>query len=323
MCKNIIILVIIIIILILLYRLNKFVNYEYYEYFETSREHKIAFLFLTYNNLKRPDIWNKFFDIDENSSSKYSNKFSIYNHAKEQDKVTDSLLVNRHISENVDTCWGCFGTVEANILLMKSALQDPLNKKFILVSESCTPIISFDRLYKELMKDNKNRINFWKTNNTMDRYDSIIDPEFFKSDFKKHCAQGLIFNRAYAELLVNTLNENKKKWKNMNCVDEHYFGNLLRVLDSNFNENTDYNNVTFDMWQTDKLNYNNNNIDNNNNNIDNNNIDNINNDDIKSDHYINLKKISNKAIDRLREHNFIFARKIDKETEIDVNYILA
>ena len=92
----------------------------------------------------------------------------------------------------------------------------------------------------------------------------------------------------------------------MNCVDEHYFGNLLRVLDPKFNENTDYNNVTFDMWQADKLNYND-----------------ISNNDIKPDHYINLKKLSNKAIDRIREHNFIFARKIDKETEIDVKYILA
>jgi len=150
MYKNIIILLIIIIILILLYRLNKyslnkFINYES---FENVGEPKIAFLFLTYNNLKRPDIWNKFLDIDENRSSKYSNKFSIYNHSKEQDKVTDTLLIGRHIPENIDTCWGCFGAVEANILMMKSALQDPLNKKFILVSESCAPIISFDRLYQ-------------------------------------------------------------------------------------------------------------------------------------------------------------------------------
>jgi hypothetical protein len=308
MYNKVIKILIVIIIIILLYRIYGF---KFSESFEITREPKIAFLFLTYNNLKRPDIWNKFFNIENDiteidNSSKYANKFSIYNHSKEKDKVTDILLKDRHIPENIDTCWGCFSTVEANILMMKAALKDPLNKKFILVSDSCLPIISFNKLYQELIKDDKNIINFWKENNTLDRYDSIIEPQFSKLEFKKHCAQGLIFNRTSTELLVNTLSEYKNKWKNMTCVDEHYFGNLLSFLDPNNIKNTiQNNNVTFDMWQIDKLNY-----------------ENINSNDIKSDHYINLKILSNKAIDRLREHNFIFARKIDKDTEIDVDYIL-
>ena len=60
------------------------------------------------------------------------------------------------------------------------------------------------------------------------------------------------------------------------------------------------------MWQSDKLNFTN-----------------ITNDDIKPDHYVNLKKISNKGIDRMREYDFMFTRKIDKETDIDINYILS
>ncbi len=317
---NLIIIIILIIVKILLYRLYRHYKNDRIEAFEaleianSQYEPKIAFLFLTYNNLKRPDIWNKFFAIDTelanetksiDNTSDYSNKFSIYNHAKEKDKVTDLLLSGRHISEHIDTCWGCFGTVEANILMMKEALKDPLNKKFILVSDSCAPLVSFNKLYKEVMKDNKSNVNFLKTNNTTDRYDSIIDPSFPKSDFKKHCAQGLIINRTYAEMLINSLNEYKDKWKNMTCVDEHYFGNLLKVLDPNFNVNTNQTNITFDMWQSDKINYKN-----------------LNNDDIKPDHYVNLKKLSNKGIDRIREHDFIFSRKIDKDTEIDIDYLL-
>lgn len=312
----IVILLVIIMLLILLYRINKsnlFVKNEGFETQEIGKP-KIAFLFLTYNNLKRPDIWNNFFAIDTKLANKtqsidntsvYSNKFTIYNHAKEKDKVTDLLLSRRHIPEHIDTCWGCFSTVEANILMMKEALKDPLNKKFILVSDSCSPIVSFKKLYKELFKDDKNIINFLKNNNTPERYDQIIDPTFPKSEFTKHCAQGLIINRTYAELLINSLNEYKDKWKNMTCVDEHYFGNLLRELDLNFNENTNKKNITFDLWQLDKIN-----------------SKNLDNDDIKSDHYVNLKKISNKAIDKLRGYNFMFIRKIDKDTEIDVEYIL-
>ena len=319
MYNQIIIVLIVIIIIIILYRLNYSIKKES---FKTTNEQQIAFLFLTYNNLKRQDIWNKFLDIKSRNNedakdseedndkiinqSKYANKFSIYNHAKEPEKITDILLKGKHIPEHIETCWGCFGSVEANILMMKEALKDPLNKKFILVSESCAPIVSFDKFYNEIMKNDKSRINFWKENVSTDRYDSIIDPEFPKSEFKKNSGQGLIFNRTYAELLVNSLNKYKKKWKDMTCVDEHYFGNLLIILDPKFNDNTELKNVTFDMWQSDKLNFTN-----------------ITNDDIKPDHYVNLKKISNKGIDRIREYDFMFTRKIDKETDIDIEYILS
>ena len=314
--NNLIIIIIIIIILILLYRLYKnevvegfqwLEGFEETEQFEVQGEPKIAFLFLTYNNLKRPDIWNKFLDINNNNinNSKYAGKFSIYNHAKEPEKITDLLLKGRHIPEHIDTCWGCTNLVEANTLLMKEAIKDPLNKKFILVSDSCSPIITFDKVYKELMKDDKSRINFLKTNNTMERYDQIINPPFPKSEFKKHSGSGGIFNRKHSEMLVLNLDLFKSNWSKVHCTDEHYFGNILKVLDSNFNNNLDDKNTLFDMWQADKINYKN-----------------INNDDIKPDAYINLKKLSNKAIDTLREHDFMFTRKIDKETEIDVNYIL-
>jgi hypothetical protein len=320
---NFMVILVIIILLILLYRITKkniIVETEGFESYKISEsqkigEPKIAFLFLTYNNLKRPDIWNKFFAIDTklanetksiDNTSDYSNKFSIYLHAKDQDKVTDILLKDKHIPEHIDTCWGCANLVEANTLLMKAALKDPLNKKFILVSDSCAPIVTFDKLYKELMKDDKSRVNFWKDNKNFERYDQIIDPPFPISEFKKHSGSGGIYNRTHSDLLVSNLNLFKTKWSKVHCTDEHYFGNILRVLDSNFNNNLDDRNTTFDMWQTDKISY-----------------ANLNSDDIKPDHYINIKKMSNKAIDRLREHDFMLTRKIDKDTEIDVDYILS
>ena len=313
----IIILIIIIILLILLYRITKRKLIIKNEGFESQEigEPKIAFLFLTYNNLKRPDIWNKFFAIDTklanetqsiDNTSDYSNKFSIYLHAKDKDKITDILLKDKHIPEHIDTCWGCSNLVEANTLLMKEALKDPLNKKFILVSDSCAPIVTFDKLYKELMQDDKSRINFWKENKNFERYDQIINPPFPRSEFKKHSGSGGIYNRTHSDLLVSNLDVFKSKWSKVHCTDEHYFGNILRILDPDFNNNLDDRYTTFDMWQTDKISN-----------------AKLNSDDIKPDHYINIKKMSNKAIDRLREYDFMFTRKINKDTEIDVNYILS
>ena len=310
--KNIIIVFIILLVLslflcLLLNYESRNDNYKNEGFESQGGEYKIAFLFLTYNNLKRPDVWNKFLDTQSGNPSKYANKFTIYLHAKEHNNVTDLLLQGKHIPENIETCWGCFGTVEANILMLKAALKDPLNKKFILVSESCIPIVSFDKLYKEMIKDDKSIINIFF--NQIQRYDQIINPEFSKDKFTKSAAQGLVFNRNHAELLVNSLVQYKNDWKNMECVDEHYFCNILRELDLKFELNNKNNKFTFDVWDKDRIN----------------DISymHIKNGDIKSDSYINLKKISNKAIDDIRENDFMFARKIDKDTEIDVEYILS
>ena len=328
---KIILISIISIIIILFFRVNRFDNFDSIyrnnilykiDSFDDITIPKIAFLFLTYNNLKRPDIWNKFFDIDSNSNSnsntistsKYANKFTIYNHAKEPEKVSDLLLKDKHIPEHIDTCWGCFGTVEANILMMKEALKNKNNTKFILVSDSCIPIVSFDKLYNEIMKDDKSRFNFWKENNTKYRYNDIINPEFTVNNFVKHNAQGLIFNKNHTELLVNSLLKYKTNWKNVGCVDEHYFGNILKLLDKDFNLNNNNNYSMFNSWFKDELNINSickyNNLE-----------------TICESHNIGTKSsatftnISNNTIDDIRNKEFLFIRKVDNDTNIDINYI--
>ena len=310
---NILIIIsIIILIFILVFRLYR-INNNNTENFETignsnynSNTDKIAFLFLTYNNLKRSDIWNKFFDIDNSSNTnKYSNKYNIYLHAKEPDKITDIILRGKQIPEHIETCWGCSNLVEANILMMKEALKDSMNTKFILVSDSCIPIVSFNTFYSEVMKDDKSRINIHRNNNP-ERYDNITNPPFPKNEFTKHSGSGLILNRKHAEIIVSQLDTYRKDWKNVNVPDEHYFGNILRVLDSEFNNSVSLNKTTFDIWSKDDLDY-----------------DKINDSDIITDSYINIKQISNNAIDELRDKNFIIARKVDTNTEINIDYICA
>ena len=300
---------IILISIFLVYKLSN-INFEKFETNDTNETHKthenkIAFLFLTYNNLKRPEIWNKFFNIENaDNSNKYSNKYTIYNHAKEKDKVTNILLKDKHIPEHIETCWGCPNLVEANILMMKEALKDPLNTKFILISDSCIPIVSFDKFYNKIMKDDKSYINI-HYNNNLERYDNIINPQFKKNEFTKHSGSGLILNQKHTKILVSEIENYIRDWKLVTVPDEHYFGNILRVLVPTFNNEVLKEKITFDIWSKDIL--------------DNNKID-FNN-DIITDSYINIKKITNKAIDELRDKKFVLVRKIDKDTEIDINYI--
>ena len=285
----------------------------------SNETNKIAFLFLTYNNLKRADIWMKFFNIknDENdiTKSQYYNKFTIYNHAKDKEQVTDILLKDRHIPEHIETGWGQFNLVEANILMMKQALLDPLNKKFILVSDSCIPIVSFDTFYNEIMSDDKSRINIFHNNNP-ERYVQIINPPFPKDELTKHSGSGLVLNLNHAKILTLQIEDLHKNWKAVSCLDEHYFGNILRITDKDFSINNNSIKNTFDIWSKDKLDINY--LCNNKKNDET--ICTYTNRGLSSPDTIN--KISNKMIDILRNKQFVLLRKINDKTEIDIEYLL-
>ena len=52
----------------------------------------------------------------------------------------------------------CLG-VQAQRLLLRSALQDPLNQRFVFLSETCAPLIPAATMYAQLMSEPKSRIN--------------------------------------------------------------------------------------------------------------------------------------------------------------------
>jgi hypothetical protein len=293
-----IIILFVIILGILIFRLSRIYNsLELFTPNKPIQTDKIAFLFLTRNNLKRSEIWEEFFKDNES-------RYTIYCHPKEPENVSTQLLKNNIIPEHIDTCWGCINLVEANILLMQNALKEPKNKKFILVSESCIPIVSFNKFYDIVMQNDNSRIGIHKTNTTPKRYKDIRNPEFLESEFIKHSGSGCIFNRKHATLLVNSKHK-LKDWTTTFATDEHYNGNMLRVLDKQFNSNNDNIKTTFDIWQKADLDKNN-----------------LLEDDLLTVSYILLKKVSNKCIDAIRKAEFLFIRKVDENTEIDIKYIL-
>ena len=49
--------------------------------------------------------------------------------------------------------------VQAQRLLLRSALQEPLNQRFVFLSETCAPLIPAATMYAQLMSESKSRIN--------------------------------------------------------------------------------------------------------------------------------------------------------------------
>jgi hypothetical protein len=93
-----------------------------------------------------------------------------------------------------------------------------------------------------------------------------------------------------------------KNWKTMIASDEHYNGNTLMVMDNHFKDNIISQSNTYDLWQKYDTNLDDN--------------------DIKFGDYILITNLSNKAIDVLRNKGYFFVRKVDENTQFDMNNLL-
>ena len=103
---------------------------------------KIAFLFLTREDVNYPNIWNEYFND--------KSKFNIYMHPKNKNNVK-SFMKNYIIKDLVVTEWGRGSIIVAMINLLKAAIKDNDNKMFVFLSESCLPIKSLSNLYQQII----------------------------------------------------------------------------------------------------------------------------------------------------------------------------
>ena len=118
---------------------------------------KIAFLFLTIDNINHPFFWEEYFKNNDD-------KINIYCHPKNPENVTIPWLKKKIISKLVETEDGYI--TKAYFNLLAAALGDKNNTKFITISESCIPLISFDKLYKNIMEyPQRSYIKFMKIQN--------------------------------------------------------------------------------------------------------------------------------------------------------------
>ena len=70
-----------------------------------------------------------------------------------------SIFYGRDIKARVHVDWGTFSLVAALKELIMSGLEDRLNQKFMLISESGIPLYPGETMWVELMVEEKSRIN--------------------------------------------------------------------------------------------------------------------------------------------------------------------
>ena len=179
----------------------------------------------------------------------------MYAHTKERDKLTQQFLIDHQITEHIHTEWGHSNLLTASNALIKEALKDPTNKRFILVSESCIPLHFYSIIYQLLFNQpgvaGKSYLYTKLTPKTDDRKslshkDAAYTQVCRNGDPSKELgitwknmmrnSQWMILNREHAEI-ANKYNH-ESLWKNFNVADEWYYYNILRHYDSRIKENT-------------------------------------------------------------------------------------
>ncbi|GKC78341.1 glycosyl transferase, family 14 protein [Tanacetum coccineum] len=102
-----------------------------------ERVPKVAFMFMTRGPLPFLKLWERFFKGQD------VNKYSIYVHTNPGVRMNfsnSSVFYNRVIPSQ-DVRWGTVTLVDAERRLLGNALLDFSNERFVLLSESCIPIL--------------------------------------------------------------------------------------------------------------------------------------------------------------------------------------
>jgi hypothetical protein len=180
---------------------------------------KIAFLFLTFAHIFHEEYWRDFFAGHEGN-------YTIYVHAK-NGSMRESFFKKYMISSCVPTKWEY--TMAAQVALLREALKDPENQKFVFLSESTVPLQGFDTVYSTLMKHPHSQ--FYTTANPHIQPGSpffnsnrmVVGVPFDKQ--QKH-SQWIVLNRPHAQLIV----ENSHYLNNPTfCDNEHVAGTLISL----------------------------------------------------------------------------------------------
>ncbi|KAL6011463.1 Glycosyltransferase bc10 [Asimina triloba] len=111
---------------------------------------KIAFLFIARNRIPLDVVWDAFFQGEK------ENRFSIFVHSRPGfllNKATtrSSFFYDRQLNDSIQVDWGESSMLLAERILLKSALSDPFNERFVFLSDSCIPLYNFSYIYDYIM----------------------------------------------------------------------------------------------------------------------------------------------------------------------------
>jgi hypothetical protein len=131
--------------------------------------------------------------------------FSIYVHSPPEHPAysEDSLFYGRETSQRIATAWASHSLVAAVRLLLRDALADPLNKRFILMSESDVPLWPAGLFYLQAMAEPASRVYTCGPGGASWTSPSMADLLHLPRSQWYKSSQWFALSRRHAELFVN------------------------------------------------------------------------------------------------------------------------
>ncbi|WOL12517.1 hypothetical protein Cni_G21284 [Canna indica] len=161
---------------------------------------KIAFLFIARNRLPLDFMWDEFFRGEKEG------KFSIFVHSRPGfllNEVTtrSAYFYGRQVNNSIQVEWGESSMIEAERVLLKNALMDPLNERFLFLSDSCIPLYNFSYIYHYIMSTSTSFIDSF-ADTKEGRYNPRMYPTIPGYNWRKG-SQWVVLTRKHAEVMVN------------------------------------------------------------------------------------------------------------------------
>lgn len=174
---------------------------------------KIAFLFLIISEIYHEKCWMDFF-------KGHDELFSIYIHSKNPMSET-SPFKGYEIKQKIATSWS--NTMDAQVELLREALKDKENYKFIFISESTIPLQPFVTAYRDLVSTPLSQFSIEKENSRNRKFWPIPSSKIYKN------SQWVVLNRKHAELVVSDDTYLKIMTK-YHHDQEHYPSTFLKLI---------------------------------------------------------------------------------------------
>ncbi|KAI5673004.1 hypothetical protein M9H77_13368 [Catharanthus roseus] len=233
--------------------------------FDFQGNAKVAFLFLARKDLPLDFLWGSFFENADVAN------FSIYIHSEpgfvfHESTTKSAFFYNRQLKNSIKVAWGESSMIQAERLLLGTALEDPANQRFVLLSDSCVPLYNFSYIYSYLMASPRSFVDSF-LDKKEGRYNPKMSPVIPQSKWRKG-SQWIALVRRHAELIVDDKTIfpvfgkfckrrppvdaskgklNLKLQKQHNCIpDEHYVQTLLAM--NAVEDELERRAVTYTLW---------------------------------------------------------------------------
>jgi len=173
--------------------------------------------------------------------------FSIYIHAPPTFKGFDplSLWHGKLIKYRVQTAWGAHSLVEATRHLLWEAYRDPLNNRFLLLSESDIPLYDPLTLYQQVQSEENSRLDTCLHEGISPwRWHPKMETDHIKFHNWRKSPQWMSMTRSHAKAALedtevyrmferhcwSAWDTEHSRWHRDCFSDEHYFPTLLSTL---------------------------------------------------------------------------------------------